>query len=70
MGKYVQAQLDDDLGEWVDATLEHGQKGAFIVKCFENLRRLMTTGALPPPSEYARLSTLETVKDMAERAGH
>jgi hypothetical protein len=70
MGKYVQAQLDDDLGEWVDSTLQHGQKGAFIVECFENLRRLMTTGALPPPSEYARLSTLETVKDMAERAGH
>lgn len=67
MPKHVQAVLPDDLGNWVDNTLQHGQKGAFIVECFANLRQLMTTGTLPPPSEYSRLATLGTVKAMAER---
>jgi hypothetical protein len=70
MAKHVQATLDDELGAWVDKTLEHGQKGAFIVACFENLRKLMTEGILPPPSEYARQATYETVKDMAKGGGN
>lgn len=67
MAKYIQAALPDDLGRWVDSTLNHGQKGAFIIECFENLRSLMTQGTLPPPSEYARQATLTTVTKMAER---
>jgi hypothetical protein len=67
--KYIQAQLPGDLAEWVDETLEHGQKGAFIISCFENLRTLMTDGALPPPSEYARLATIVTITQMATRGG-
>jgi hypothetical protein len=62
---YIQAKLDDDLWQWVDDTLQHGQKQAFIVSCFENLRTLMTEGTLPPPSEFARLSTAATVLDWA-----
>jgi hypothetical protein len=68
MAKYIQAKLDDDLAEWVDKTFDHGQKSAFIIECFENLRKLMTEGTLPPPSEYARLSTISAVQEMARRS--
>jgi hypothetical protein len=47
MGKHIQAVLPDDLGRWVDDTLQHGQKGAFIVECFDNLRALMTEELSP-----------------------
>lgn len=66
--KHIQSALPDELASWVDETFDHGQKSAFIRECFENLRRLMTFGTLPPPSEYARLSTLESVKRMAARS--
>lgn len=65
--KYIQATLDDDLAAWVDSTFEHGQKNAFIISCFENLRRLMTEGTLPPPTEYARRATLETVRNWTSK---
>lgn len=67
--KYIQAALPIELADWVDSTFQHGQKAAFIEACFENLRILMTEGTLPPPSEYARLATVETVKKWASNSG-
>lgn len=62
----VSARLPRELGEWVNAEFPHGFKQTFIVQCFLSLRHVMTEGELPPPSDYARLASIEAMTEMAK----
>lgn len=61
----VTARLPSDLVEWVNTEFPHGFKQTFVLQCFENLKKVIGDGELPPPSEYARLSALGAIQSIA-----
>jgi len=62
---HVQAKLPKEVGEWVKDNFPHGFNQEFIESCYVNLKRIMETGKLPPPSEYARQATIQALGEMA-----
>ncbi len=62
----VSARLPKDLAEWVTDEFPHGFKQTFILQCFRSLRYVMTEGEMPPQSDYARLASIEAIKDLAK----
>ena len=62
----VTARLPQELAQWVDKEFPHGFKQTFIEQCFTSLRTIMTTGKLPPPSEYARQASVEALTELAK----
>ncbi|MGD9631385.1 MAG: hypothetical protein AB7V18_19270 [Pyrinomonadaceae bacterium] len=62
----VTARLPKDLGDWVNKSFGHGFKQSFVLECFENLRKVIADGELPPPSEYARIAALGAIQSIAQ----
>ncbi len=60
----ITARLPKELGDWVNEEFSRGFKQRFMHQCFDSLRHVLTTGELPPESEYARLASLEAMKRM------
>ena len=61
----VTARLPKDLGDWVNETFGHGFKQTFVLECFQNLRKVIADGELPPPSEYSRIASLSAMQSIA-----
>jgi hypothetical protein len=60
----ISARIPKDLADWVTNEFPHGFKQQFIQQCFLSLRHLIIEGELPPPSDYARLASVEAIIEM------
>lgn len=61
----ITARLPRELGLWVNENFSRGFKQQFVQQCFESLQHVLTTGELPPESEYARVASLRAIERMA-----
>ena len=64
MKKDFRIRLDDDLHEWLKAEFPHGFMQSFLEECIVNLRTIIEEGRIPPPSEYSRRATIETIASL------
>lgn len=63
----VTVRIPKELAAWVNEEFPKGFKQTFVLQCFLSLRHVMTEGELPPHSEYARLSSIDAITEMAKR---
>lgn len=61
----VVARIDQDLSDFLDSEFPRGFRQTYIEQCLKNLRLMIEEGKLPPPSEYARQGTIESVQTLA-----
>ena len=61
----VTARLPRELGNWVNKEFSRGFKQQFMHQCFDSLHHVLTTGEMPPESEYARKASAVAMQRMA-----
>lgn len=62
----ITARLPRELGDWVNSEFPRGFKQTFVHQCFSSLHHVLTTGELPPQSEYARAASLKAIERIAK----
>lgn len=62
----IQTWVDRELADWVQENFDRGFRSQYLSLCLQNLRMLVEEGKMPPPSEYARVSSMVTVAEIIE----